>query len=98
MDNSQELFVPTEEWKIVKDGQAIPAGLHVRMNFQTGVKEAKLMEDVDKESSTEKPKGPRIVTGEQIGSFDKDIENSKEKLYFTTKYMFCLQYADSFLS
>lgn len=35
-------FQPTEEFQIVKDEQALPPGLHVRMNLATGVKEAKL--------------------------------------------------------
>lgn len=39
------LFVPTHEWQTVKEGQAIPAGLHIRMNMETGKKEAKLMDD-----------------------------------------------------
>ena len=40
-----EVFEPTHEWKTVKEGQAIPPGLHVRMNMETGSKEAKLMPD-----------------------------------------------------
>ena len=39
------VFEPTREWKTVNEGQAIPAGLHVRMNLETGKKEARLMED-----------------------------------------------------
>ncbi len=35
-------FVPTSEFQPVCEGQAIPAGLHVRMNLQTGQKEARL--------------------------------------------------------
>ena len=31
----------------VFSGQAIPAGLHVRMNLETGLKEAKLMDGDD---------------------------------------------------
>ena len=38
------IFVATRDWQRVGDGQIIPAGLHVRMNFQTGIKEAKLMD------------------------------------------------------
>ena len=38
-----EVFIPTTEWQVVKEGQSIPKGLHVRMNLQTGLKEAKLM-------------------------------------------------------
>ncbi|XP_030373952.1 nucleotide exchange factor SIL1 [Scaptodrosophila lebanonensis] len=38
-------FVATSEWQVVGDDQAIPRGLHVRINLQTGVKEAKLLEE-----------------------------------------------------
>jgi len=43
--SNKEVFVPTDEWQEVLYGQAIPAGLHVRMNLQTGKKEAKLLAD-----------------------------------------------------
>ena len=33
---------------MVDDGQSIPPGLHVRINFETGVKEAKLLDPEDK--------------------------------------------------
>lgn len=42
-----EVFQPSSEWQSIKPGQSIPAGLHVRMNLQTGEKEAKLMEGDD---------------------------------------------------
>ncbi|XP_002737127.1 nucleotide exchange factor SIL1-like [Saccoglossus kowalevskii] len=44
-----EVFYPTKEWQVVKEGQAIPAGLHIKMNLQTGIKEAKLMDEDDKD-------------------------------------------------
>ncbi|XP_033757521.1 nucleotide exchange factor SIL1-like [Pecten maximus] len=46
---SMDVFYPTKEWKSIKKGQSVPAGLHVRMNLQTGDREAKLMEG-DEES------------------------------------------------
>lgn len=42
-----EVFQPTANWQTILPGQGIPAGLHVRMNLQTGVKEAKLMDGDD---------------------------------------------------
>lgn len=39
-----DVFVPTSEWQVVREGQHIPPGLHVRMNLQTGLKEAKLLD------------------------------------------------------
>lgn len=43
MDDSPGEFIATHEWQDVRDGQAIPAGLHIRMNLSTGKKEAKLL-------------------------------------------------------
>ena len=40
-----EVFVPTDEWQEVINGQAIPAGLHVRINMETGKKEARIMQE-----------------------------------------------------
>ena len=48
--SAMDVFVATKEWQVVKEGQSIPPGLHVRMNLQTGLKEAKLL---DKESVNE---------------------------------------------
>ncbi|XP_060571318.1 nucleotide exchange factor SIL1-like [Ruditapes philippinarum] len=42
--SNDDPFHPTHEWQAVKEGQAIPAGLHVRMNLETGSREAKLMD------------------------------------------------------
>lgn len=42
-----EVFQPTADWQAIKPGQGIPPGLHVRMNLQSGVKEAKLMDGDD---------------------------------------------------
>ena len=35
-------FQPTEEFQVVKEDQALPPGLHIRMNLATGIKEARL--------------------------------------------------------
>ncbi|XP_076878649.1 nucleotide exchange factor SIL1 isoform X2 [Brachyhypopomus gauderio] len=40
-----EVFYPTDKWQTLKPGQAVPAGSHVRLNLQTGQREAKLGED-----------------------------------------------------
>ncbi|XP_058808029.1 nucleotide exchange factor Sil1 [Phymastichus coffea] len=51
---NDSVFVPTKEWQTVKKGISIPQGLHIRHNLQTGVIEAKLMDDDnDKEKSSE---------------------------------------------
>lgn len=38
-----DTFVPTNEWQVVKPGQAVPAGIHVRLNIQTGERVGKLL-------------------------------------------------------
>lgn len=54
-EKNETTFVPTHEWQTVKKGTPIPAGLHVRHNFETGITEAKLMdpEETDEKKSTE---------------------------------------------
>ena len=44
---NEEIFVPTNQWQTIKKGQSIPSGLHVRLNLQTGQKEAKILENDD---------------------------------------------------
>jgi len=39
-----EDFVASEEWQEIRPGQKVPAGLHYRMNLETGKKEAKLLD------------------------------------------------------
>ena len=46
-DEDLEVFQPTADWQTIQPGQGIPQGLHVRMNLQTGLKEAKLMDGDD---------------------------------------------------
>ncbi|KAG5418418.1 SIL1 [Candida metapsilosis] len=48
------IFVPTNEWQVIKPGQDIPAGLHVRLNLETSEREAKLMTgELDTEARNE---------------------------------------------
>ncbi|XP_037365097.1 nucleotide exchange factor SIL1 isoform X5 [Talpa occidentalis] len=37
-----EVLHPTHEWQVLRPGQAVPAGSHVRLNLQTGAREVKL--------------------------------------------------------
>ncbi|XP_060783624.1 nucleotide exchange factor SIL1 [Neoarius graeffei] len=37
-----DVFDPSPKWQTLKPGQAVPAGSHVRLNLQTGQREAKL--------------------------------------------------------
>ncbi|KAJ1552596.1 nucleotide exchange factor sil1, partial [Cladochytrium tenue] len=40
-------FEATYEFKVVQPGECIPAGLHVRINLETGLKEAKLLDPAE---------------------------------------------------
>lgn len=50
VDGANKTFVPTDSWQTIEDGVAVPAGLHVRMNLQTGKKEAKFLDDETKDN------------------------------------------------
>ncbi|XP_013782819.1 nucleotide exchange factor SIL1-like [Limulus polyphemus] len=67
-ESSAEPFIPTKDWQKIKPGQAIPPGLHVRMNLQTGLKEAKLLDkEMDKDSIES---NPLIIADEETKSWD----------------------------
>ncbi|KAF8540222.1 hypothetical protein BDD12DRAFT_834326 [Trichophaea hybrida] len=46
------LFVATHEFQVIKPDQDIPPGLHVRLDVQTGLKEAKLYVPEENDAST----------------------------------------------
>ena len=66
----RDVFVATKEWQVVKEGQSIPPGLHVRMNLQTGLKEAKLLDD---DSDNVESENKEASTGEYV---DQDSEDT----------------------
>lgn len=51
--DDSDAFFPTSQWQTVGANQAIPPGLHIRMNLATGLKEAKLLEPEDDQKTTE---------------------------------------------
>ncbi|KAK1449903.1 nucleotide exchange factor SIL1 [Colletotrichum melonis] len=56
-DNPSEcypkIFQPTEEFQLVHDDQELPPGLHVRLNINTGKKEAKINDPTEKNPELE---------------------------------------------
>lgn len=40
-------FLPTKQWQIIREGQVLPQGLDVQLDWQTGEKRARLPEEVD---------------------------------------------------
>jgi len=102
VDPHAEPFIPTKEWQIVEAGQSIPAGLHVRMNFQTHLKEAKLMDGDDGErfAHLSKKSTPEVKAEESDKVSEKqpkivlsdeikqaDSFESSDKLYFTKQHL-----------
>ncbi|XP_048355885.1 nucleotide exchange factor SIL1 isoform X2 [Sphaerodactylus townsendi] len=56
-----EAFQPTHQWQTVRPGQALPAGLHVQLNLQTGERLARLHEnDNEKNDVKDPPKNKRL--------------------------------------
>lgn len=63
-----KVFEPTNYWKIVEKLQQLPAGLEVRMNMDTGVKEARL-------SQSDVNLSPQIIEKESVYQFSKNFQN-----------------------
>ena len=86
-DAEPEHFVPTKEWQKVGDNVVLPSGLHVRMNLETGEKEAKLvassnrMEDDLIEEETERFSDKRRLN--HFGYSDRSGIVNKKTAVFT---------------
>lgn len=76
-EDATPVFVATREWQVVQEGQPIPPGLHVRMDLQTGLREAKLLDDPQEEEgrSTEEESEGGLKEEEEEGR----VEEGKEK-------------------
>jgi nucleotide exchange factor SIL1 len=77
-----EVFQPTSEWQDIKPGQAIPPGLHIQINLQSGKKQAKLMDGDD---------GSRFKNHEKTKYFKKE-SHSKQKFIQINKNIFSKQH------
>ncbi|KAJ3325165.1 hypothetical protein HDV06_004922 [Boothiomyces sp. JEL0866] len=55
------IFNPTEEFQPIYPGQRIPKGLHIRIDYATGIKEAKLMDESEAEENTAVNVTPEVV-------------------------------------
>lgn len=60
-----KLFQPEEDWKVVREGQIIPPGLDIKMDFESGVKEAKVSNKMDLRK--EKPNHDLVVANTDPG-------------------------------
>merc|ERR1711962_86451 len=66
-------FIATKEWQEIAEGQRVPAGLHYRINFETGKKEAKILEDNDSDETKEKVTTP-IISDQNVIEDDQPSE------------------------
>ncbi|GME79467.1 unnamed protein product [Ambrosiozyma monospora] len=57
-----KLFQATSEWKVIKEGQIIPAGLEIQMDFETNVKQARL----DPDAKVNKKKGLSVLDSQPL--------------------------------
>lgn len=69
-----KVFVPTEEWQVVFPDQVIPAGLHVRMDYENGVKEAKINDP------NEEVEGVAVAVGEPEAEIEIEDLTGEEDL------------------
>jgi len=76
----------TNEWQEIKPGQAIPRGLHVSIDMQTGKKVAKLWVEEDKE--IESPEDPHKALKEAMKKIKDDFKQSDNKDNKDTKTKF----------
>jgi nucleotide exchange factor SIL1 len=73
------IFEPTKDFQIIREGQDLPPGLHIRMNIQTGLKEARLNIPIEGEESVESqleglPTEQAMVVVDQPEADSEDIE------------------------
>ncbi|XP_032069855.1 nucleotide exchange factor SIL1 [Thamnophis elegans] len=83
-----EVFYPTNQWQTVRPGQAIPAGLHVQLNLQTGEKLAKLPDDYKEKSDTkDSPKNKRLgqIDIDPNSFTTQELKRALAKMKETTK-------------
>ena len=79
-DTNYDVFHATNQWQTVEEGQAIPPGLHVQIDLQTGEKRAKLMdEDTSDKSENNKAQSSQHSAKQKYVKIDKNII-SKQKL------------------
>ncbi|XP_071946700.1 nucleotide exchange factor SIL1-like isoform X2 [Antedon mediterranea] len=81
-----EMFQPTHEWQVIKPGQSIPPGLHIRMDFQTGIKEAKFLDPEDDNSSAGSSLQVVREEGEENGEVEESVDMETEKMKYLKDY------------
>lgn len=78
------IFEATEEFRVVREGQTIPAGLHVKMNLETGLKEARLLSDTDRQDG-DRSSDMALVPGEEVRNDPSNAAEASPKPYPPSK-------------
>eukprot|EP00301_Raphidiophrys_heterophryoidea_P024932 c8240_g1_i2.p1 GENE.c8240_g1_i2~~c8240_g1_i2.p1 ORF type:complete len:406 (+),score=88.33 c8240_g1_i2:152-1369(+) len=79
--STPDVFEATHEWKPIKRGQAIPPGLHVRLDLTTGERLAKLLDtpDTSQNTKTEMLPPALILNADMISHHETYIETNFNK-------------------
>ncbi|KAJ8670495.1 hypothetical protein QAD02_001754 [Eretmocerus hayati] len=76
--NESNIFVPTNEWQPIGD-KILPHGIHARINLQTGVKEAKLIDENETRHEKEKKENSlSVVAGQDRDTGENDATDQVE--------------------
>jgi len=85
-EEGDELFVPTDEWQLIKPGQAVPAGLHIKFDMTNGGRWAKRLKK-DEEDNVNNKNGIVVVgkpdgieSEEKTEAASYDIDELKAQL------------------
>lgn len=75
------LFKPTTEWQVVGEDDVLPKGLHVRINLETGKKEAKILEtQAELDSNSKVTSNFQKVEHENVQYVDEKYYKALNKL------------------
>ncbi|KAM6116349.1 nucleotide exchange factor SIL1 [Pterocles gutturalis] len=75
-----EVFYPTHQWQTIRPGQAVPAGSHVRLNLQTGDREARLPDSENGKSDTREERRRKRLGKVDVDSSSFTSEELKKAL------------------
>ncbi|XP_013150678.2 nucleotide exchange factor SIL1 [Falco peregrinus] len=75
-----EVFYPTHQWQTIRPGQAVPAGSHVRLNLQTGDREAKLSDSENGKRDTREERRRKRVDVDSNSFTSQELKKALAKL------------------
>ena len=101
--DTSDVFQATDDWQEIHPGQVVPAGLHIRLNLQTGKKEGRRMEKQKSDESISKiDDNSKNLEGGSLRSY-KELHDkiAEQKIRMNTEFeaveYLMLNYANSTL-